>query len=128
MQEVRCQPANSLIFVMDPDLGEIPDSVSEALVAATSTCVSIGTLSSADGETMVQLGEEPPAKSIAGSSSPGFGLALAWKGQLVAATRLAVVTVTGEVLASSPAHGHARVEVWVNDALEPDVIRVVVQS
>lgn len=53
MQEIRCQPPNSLSFVMDPDLGEIPDSVSEALVAATSTCISIGTLSSVDGETTV---------------------------------------------------------------------------
>lgn len=45
---------NSLLFVMDKDNGEIPESM-DALVAATPSCIVVGTHSGADGETSVTL-------------------------------------------------------------------------
>lgn len=50
-------PQNSLLLVMDRELGDIPDKI-EGLVAVTPSCIAIGTRSASDGGTIVVLADE----------------------------------------------------------------------
>lgn len=52
--KVRVRAPNSVVLVGDPG-GEPPESLAGGLVSATSSCVAVGTLSEADGETMIRL-------------------------------------------------------------------------
>ncbi|MEZ5886397.1 MAG: hypothetical protein R3D56_05915 [Paracoccaceae bacterium] len=55
-------PPNAILFVFDPtNRGvTIPEYADGKLAAATDTCVSVGTLPEADGETEVSLATESP--------------------------------------------------------------------
>lgn len=50
--EAFVRAPNSILLVGDPD-GQPPTSLSGGLVAATSSCIAVGSLSSGDGETRV---------------------------------------------------------------------------
>jgi hypothetical protein len=56
-------PIYSIIFVMDMTAGVIPNEMGGKLVAATSSCVAVGTLAEVDGETTITItDEEIPAE------------------------------------------------------------------
>lgn len=52
--EITFAPPNSLILLMDYEYGDVPADI-DGLIAATSSCVAIGTLSEYDGETHIVL-------------------------------------------------------------------------
>jgi hypothetical protein len=56
--EINIAPENSLIFVMDHSVGEVPESMNKQSISYTDTCVAIGTLSASDGETNLILTDE----------------------------------------------------------------------
>ncbi len=117
-QEARVSPSHSLLLVTD-EAGIIPASLGNDLVAATSSCVAVGTLSEHDGETTISLSD--------GGEPDPLGLALVFDGGLATASgRLCVCTVQGEVLLSLRFAQHAfRVRIWANDPAEPDHIEVI---
>lgn len=61
--EAVVRAPNSLILVGDP-AGEVPESMGEALVSATSSCVAVGTLSESDGSTTIRLVDDDGVEEL----------------------------------------------------------------
>ena len=117
---VTLAPRNSLILVMDRAVGVIPESMAGRLVAATLTCIAVGTKSEHDGETSILLSDE--ATPSGGGFSPRFDGVLKTPSR-----RLSVCSVLDEVLLEmSVPSDEAHVQVWTKDATEPDNIAIVV--
>jgi hypothetical protein len=113
---LRVAPPNSLLLIMDPDAGQPPLELHDAALAATDSCIAIGTLCEIDGETTIQLGVEPSA------GSPG--IAQVFEGQIATPSRrIAVCTALNSVLASIEVTGSlTRVRIWTDDPTEPSQI------
>ena len=113
---LRVAPPNSLLLIMDPDAGEPPIEMGNAALAATESCIAIGTLCEIDGETRVHLGMAPTA------GSPD--VARAFEGLITTPSRkLVVCTVLNSVLASIEVEGAlTRVRVWTDHPTEPSQI------
>jgi len=119
MSTVDVAPPNSLLLIMDRSAGHVPDSMSGALVASTSTCIAIGTLSEHDGTTRVSMGED---RSPRLSGAPVFDGVLETPGKTVA-----VCSVLDEVIIEAPVESErTRVRIWANDRTEPSNIDIVV--
>jgi hypothetical protein len=105
---------------MDEAIAAIPDDTGAA-IAATSSCVTVGTLMELDGETEVRLSGRP-------EFTPTDDLALAWSGTIATAGTLEVQTSAGRTLLTMPWQSpeHPVVHLWTNDDREPDLIRLVV--
>lgn len=118
-QSVKVAPPNSLILVMDYSFGVLPDNMGGALVASTSSCVAVGTLSDADGDTVITLTDE-----LLGLNSEG----LIFDGVLEAPSReLSICNVRNEKLMAVALSGaEVRIRIFANDASEPDQIAVLV--
>ena len=116
----RLSPPNSLILIMDQSVGEIPESMDGGLVAATPSCVAVGTLSEHDGETLITISNEIPASDL--------GLSIAFDGQLNTPTKnLQVCSVNRSILVEAPVlHSITEVQIWTNDSYEPDNIYVLI--
>ena len=116
MISVEVAPSHSLVLVMDPSVGRIPEKMSGALVAATTTCVAIGTLSEHDGTTRICLGTEE-------YSGGGNGV---FDGELdTPGGRVAVCSVLDEVLLEVPVpFRRSRVRIWANDDQEPSELNI----
>lgn len=114
---VRLAPPNSLILILDPQGAEIPATMSGGLISSTDTCIAVGCMSEDDGETELTLGE---AKAV----DPGYASALE-KRISTPSRKLSVKSVLGvtllETQVSSPS---VMVQVWVNDAREPDKVMI----
>ena len=119
-QEIRIAPQNSLVLVMDPSVGEVPESMKGKPIASTRSCVAIGTLSEQDGETLISLSTDPAAVTP--------GEVLRFDGPIVTPSRrLSISTVVGiQLLAMDVPHSRARIRVWTNHETEPDEIHVIV--
>lgn len=118
--ETHVAPPNSLILVMDQKVGEVPDSMNHGMVAATASCVAVGTLSEADGETFISLSDEVPSRLP--KQAPVFD------GVLPTPTkRLAVCSVQDEpLLALDVPSSSTRVRIWANHPAEANEIWIVV--
>ena len=118
--EACVAPSHSLLLVMDESIGVVPDTMGGAVVAATPSCVAIGTRSEQDGETTVTISDD--SGSVSG--------VLVFDGNVASPNyQVVVCTVLGVVLLRLDTAGPvARVRVWVNDDVEPDVVEVVVTS
>jgi hypothetical protein len=60
MLEKIVSPPHPVVFITDPTRRdvEVPRDVSAAMVCATATCISVGTLAAVEGETTIRLGAE----------------------------------------------------------------------
>jgi hypothetical protein len=117
---VDAYPANSLILVMDGEAAELPEGfVGIPRVAATPSCVALGTFSQADGSTRITLGVELP---------PLSGKSLVFDGLLQTPNRnISVYTVVYDVLLSCGVPGkNTKIQIWSNDSREPDEIDIVI--
>jgi hypothetical protein len=115
-REVTVKAPNSLILVGDPD-GQPPVSMADKLVAATTSCVAVGTLSQPDGATRLRLF----------GATDDLPERLAFEGLLQTPNRLvAVRNVLGETyLEKHVSAAVTSVQIWVNDLSEPDDICVL---
>jgi hypothetical protein len=121
MLTAEVAPPNSVLLIMDRSVGQIPESMSRGLVAATPTCIAIGTLSEHDGATRVTLdGDfEPEAQG-----NPVFDGVLDTPSR-----KLAVCSVFDDVvLEVVVATERTRVRIWVNDQVEPSAVSIVVSA
>lgn len=120
---IRVAPPNSLVFVMDDRVGEIPEDTGAAPIVATPSCVVVGTLMELDGETEVRMsGPEHFTRSA--------DLNLGWSGSIASAGVLEVSTADAQCLLSMQLQEvrSPTVDIWTNDENEPDLIWVVVSS
>lgn len=117
---VTLAPKGSLVLVMDRAVGVIPETMDGRLVAATPTCVAVGTLSEQDGDTSLSLSDE--------AAPFGFVAAPVFEGVLRTPSRvLSVCSVPDDVLLEMTVPSdQTRVRIYANDATEPDSISVVV--
>ena len=120
VQTIRIAPSNSLILVMDHTVGEIPGTMAGGLVAATPTCIAIGTLSEPDGVTSISLSDE--------GTPSGLGANPKFVGVLKTPSKtLSICSVLNEVLLETHVQSdETRVQVWANHETEPDCIAIVV--
>lgn len=118
-KQVTISPPNSIILVMDHQAGVVPDTLGRKLVAATPTCVAVGTLAELDGETTVVLTDQPVQDLAKGD-------VLVFDGTIaVPSKELSVVTALDQKLVSIPIdRDDARLRVWTNDPTEPSHIVV----
>jgi len=102
---------------MDFSVGNLPARLRGALVAATDSCVAIGTLSQIDGETTIMLTDSIEGLSVG---------ALVFDGVLVTPSReISVCNVHNEKLLTLPLKAlSVRIRVFANDLSEPDDIVV----
>jgi hypothetical protein len=113
-------PRNSVLLIMVKGTNDIPESMGGKLVVATGSCVAVGTLSEADGETFIILtNEEPPAREIS-------GLARVFKDVLATPTKVVEVRtiLLKAVLALPVPNSQTSVEIWTNSNTEPDKILI----
>lgn len=116
---VTVAPSNSLVLVMDRAVGVIPEKMGGGLVAATSTCVAVGTLSEHDGETSISLSDEGATSEL--GTEPVFDGVMKTPSRV-----LSVCSVLDDVLIEMAVPSdETRVQVWVNDGAEPDKIAIV---
>ena len=120
IQETRIAPPNSLILVMDQSVGRVPDSMNRALVAATPSCVAVGTLCEADGETFISLSDEPPPRLP--NQPPVYDSFLPTPSKKLTISSVHYVTL---LVVDVPAC-QTRVRVWANHCSEPNEVWIVV--
>ncbi len=104
---------------MDLSVGQAPDSMGGQLVLANKTCISIGTMSEFDGETEISLTDD---RYTALEDD-----ILVYEGALITpGNKLSICSVLNEALATIDVGENCRVRVFVNDSLEPNRIKIVV--
>jgi len=118
---VRISPPNSLLLIGDPRTKDLPESLGDGLLAATDSCVAVGTLVEVDGPTTITLTDREGADPAALPSLTVFSGRLTLPSGI-----LAVCDVNGEMLLRRDSPDHAEhVTILVNDPDEPDEIAVV---
>ena len=122
--QTSLRPMNSLILVLDPTSGEIPLSMDRRLVASTPSCVAVGTLCEADGETAITLTDD------SGLPRSDPAMQLAFEAIIDTPRRdLSVCTVDLKpVLSLRVSTKRTRIEIWANHPSEPDRICVLVRN
>jgi len=112
-------PPNSLVLISDPEGGDIPGTMSGALVASTDSCIAVGCRSEADGETTFMVGE---------ANEVNFEGQQVFEGNLSTPShRISIRSVLGEtLLEASVPRKRTFVRVWVNDLIEPDCVFVAI--
>ena len=122
--KTKISPQNSLLLVMDKDSGEIPELMNGKLVVATHSCIAVGTLSEADGETSVTLTDDKSHVQEISSLQKTFAGVLATPNK-----RVDLCTVLLQpVLTLSVSNTESHIEIWVNNETEPDKLCVLVIS
>ena len=119
-QSTDIAPNNSLVLIMDRSVGVVPKTLGGGLVAATSSCVAVGTREEHEGEILISISDEGvPSGSV---STQVFD------GMIETPSRaLSVCSVLDDVfLEIRVAALETHVQVWANDLTEPDVLEVVV--
>lgn len=123
MSTITISPPNSIIFLYDqsnPSI-EVPAYTPGEIVAANITCISVGTLSAADGETTITLTDD--VQSIDDIGVLTFDGVLQLPG-----SELSVCSSHNEkLLTMKLPTSQARVRIFVNDDREPDNIIVQAQ-
>jgi hypothetical protein len=108
-------PPYSIILIVDPSDGEIPSSLNGGLVAATPSCIAVGTRAEDDGLTRISLGS---------AAELDHGDQLVFEGKIDTPTqKVCVRSVLGvRWLELAVSERQTAVRVWVNDPREPDQI------
>jgi len=120
--ETRLAPPNSIILVMDPKSGVVPEAM-QGIVASTSSCAAVGTLAEMDGETTIRL-RTGTNEAVAQPGTLVFDEEIA-----VSSGRMAVCTSRLETVLEIAVLGdRPRVRIWVNDPTEPSLIDIVVDG
>jgi hypothetical protein len=115
MTSIMVSPPHPVLLIMDPgnDAAVIPESMDGKPVAATSSCVAVGTQASVDGETAVSL--------VFGSYDPPGELSCVFDGSVLTPQRkLAVLTSELKpVIERNVGQSEVRISIWVDDLENP---------
>jgi hypothetical protein len=109
-----------VVLVEDALGGQLPETMRESLIVATTSCVAVGCLSEQDGETEFTLGA---SHEVDPRTHPAF------QGVLSTPSRkIRVVSVLGQpILETAVMRDSTTVRIWVNDPTEPDKIIIGVE-
>jgi hypothetical protein len=122
MTTITVAPPYSIVFVCDNSAEdvEVPDRVGGELIAANTTCVSVGTYPSDDGDTEICLTKSASAEQMA-------GLEKIFAGRITSPNRrIDVATAENDVLLSLKiATTAASVSIWVDHPRWPTKILIV---
>jgi hypothetical protein len=109
------RPPNSIVFVSDIDLGEIPAGQPVQPVAASSSCLIVACYTFCDGPKLIAFGSSPEV-------DPGWPPAFAGEIETPKA-HIMVSTVDGQILFKQRTNGdRAFVSVWVTHDKWPDKV------
>lgn len=110
-------PPYSLVLLLDPTMGIVPQTMAGGLIAATDSCVAVGCKAVDDGGTKITLGPEDAV-------DPGYEPV--FEGGIETPSRiLEVQSIVGTtILRTEVQDPQTRVAIWVNDPKEPDEITV----
>jgi hypothetical protein len=131
VQRARVAAPNSLVLIWGSAEVDVPETLDGALVAATPSCIAVGTRSEADGETIIELSAGRDSDLIAGYDPQAREHLLpAFDGELSTPSGdVSVGDITGETYLSIPVGGESvRIRIWTNDASEPDLIWIEARS
>jgi hypothetical protein len=114
---VEAIPDHWMIFVGDPD-GEIPTDMGPNRIAATRSCVAVGT--EYDEEATIVLSDSRPGLGL-GGGPPVFESVLATPSR-----KLVISDAAAEVLLEiDVATDRTRIQIWTNHPTEPDKVAIV---
>jgi hypothetical protein len=121
--ECWISPRNSLVLILDPRHGSIPESMSGALLASTESCVAVGTIMEHDGPAHLVLCNDL-------SELVSKEMLLIFEGQIETPHQeICICDISMERLLSlKTGTSESHVRILVNDASEPDEIRVLVEA
>lgn len=119
---VTVAPPNSMILVMDSQLGEVPTSFDAGAIAANNTCVALGTLMEFDGDSTIHLVSTNDKVQLPPE------VQRVWTGFIETAGTLGVWSVDRSLLLSAEATGLVGLDIWTNDPVEPDKIWIIIES
>jgi hypothetical protein len=124
MITLKLAPPNSVLLIMDLRTGEPPTTMGKELVAATNSCVAVGTLCEVDGKTSVVF------SAALESSDPVGDMKQVFDGVIATPSReVHLCTTALESVAKLPVSATtAKVRVWANHRTEPDCLLIVVNS
>lgn len=108
-ESLTLAPPNSLVLVMHPQFGAVPESFCGEAIRAAGSCIAVGTLCEIDGETTVHL-------CTPDEFFPLSGLSRRWSGPITTYGQLAVTTSSRDVLASMDVGAQLHVDIWTNAA------------
>lgn len=122
-KQIDIQVPNALIYVLDNEHGEIPESLDTGLLTTTPSCVVIGTIPDCDGSVDIVLTDEP-------YSNNDRALHLAWSGRINTLDKeISVSSVYVDQLMSIKVNNsNLLVQIWVNHHEFPDRLIIVVDS
>jgi hypothetical protein len=104
---IKVAPSNSLIGISGANKGVVPDSIPEAGIAATESCILVACFPEVEGETEVTLG---PTCEVDPGGAPAFDGHLATPNGVVK-----VFTVEWKPLMEAPVStASTRIRVWKN--------------
>lgn len=116
-ETVTTAPPYSLVFISDPNGGEIPTWEGELFFASTDTCIALGCMMEWDGDTEFTLGQR---SEVDPGGIPAFEGKLKTPG-------LSLVLYTAEdktILKAPVSKDETMVRVWTNRLRQPD--RVII--
>ncbi len=118
--ELQVRSPYSLILVGDRK-GELPPALSGRLVAASDSLIAVGTMSEADGPTLIRI-------LPSGAHRPPSTHLRVFEGSLNLDGVLTASSVEGQIFLEVPiSTPQLGIEVWVNDAVEPDEISILLK-
>ena len=117
--EITLSPPNSLILLMDYEFGDVPEDI-DGLIAATNSCVAVGTLSEYDGKTRIVLTDSD--EHVSGQ--------LAFEGDVLTPSKeISICSVENiKLLSMHSGSEKTHLRVFVNDVDEPDQIIVYAEQ
>jgi len=120
-ESVTLAPPNSLILVMNHSFGELPEAMNGQLVAFTDSCIAVGTLSEVDGQAVITMTDSLEGIERGEIVFDGFLKVPQCEVSVCSAANEKLLTIK---LSASEAH----VQIFANDASEPDEIVVFVRA
>lgn len=122
MVSTRLAVPNSVLLVLDPLTGEIPDTMGGSAVASTPTCVAVGTWPEPDGETSIVFSDEAMGREASRDLRRVFDGVIS-----TPSLEVHLCTVALDSLAKvSVSTSRVRVEVWTNRVSAPDRVLIIV--
>lgn len=114
-KSVTVTPPYSLVLLLDPATGVVPQSMNGQLIAVSQSCVAVGCRPEDDGPTTIILGSKD---LVDPGLEPFFACEIETPSRVLELqTALGVTLATADVGKSI-----ARLSIWVSDPLEPDRI------
>jgi len=117
ISKIKIAPPNSLVFISDSNGGVPPRPVRGAWILSTPSCISVGCLTFADGETEFTLG---PSEAVIGADP------LRFDGELETPHRTVIVSTVEDktILKAQVPTTKTRVRIWTNRPTHPDKVTI----